>query len=106
MGLEGLAEKGNGEGDGHGGTEVRFAGDGGEVDMGVDEAWGEEFTGAIDVGCILDEGGSGLVFLLQIGGGDGGDLAAGETDGAIGKYGAGDGIYDVDIFEDIRLGSW
>lgn len=106
MGLEGLAEKGDGEGDGHGGTEVRFAGDGSQVDMGVDEARGEEFAGAIDVSRILDGGCGGLVFLLLRGCGDGGDLAAGEMDGAIGKDGAGDGIYDADVLEDICLGRW
>lgn len=72
--------------------------------MGVDEAWGKEFTGAIDMGCILNEG-NGVVFILQSGG-DRGDLAVGEVDGAIGKDGAGDGIYDVDVLEDICLGRW
>lgn len=72
--------------------------------MGVDEARGEEFARAIDLNCILDEG----ICLVSLprSGGDGGDLATGEMDGAIAKDSAGDGIYDVDVLKDICLRRW
>lgn len=71
------------------------------MDVGVDEAGGEEFPGAIDGNCILEKGN--CLDVRLSGAGDAGDFAVGEVDVAMGEDSAGNGVYNVDVLENVGL---